>query len=130
MTVPATQTYSIMVVTSRAFLKGAGNQNTTMDIDIGYATSASATGASITQSNGSTSAGTINTGLQDIQLGPNTGNGTPGTTGMLPVTATAVLTLSGGAGGTTYHFGMIGTVSATGVWSTGTGTISALIVKP
>jgi hypothetical protein len=129
-TVPAGQTYQVMIVASRAFIHANNNLTTALNVDVGYAATSAATGTGITQSNGTTGATTINAGMQGLSLGPNGANGTPTVPGTIPATANGVLSLTSGGSPTTYFVGMIGNVSATGTWSTGTGTCSIVIVKP
>jgi hypothetical protein len=128
--VPAGQTWRVMVVTSRAFNRTDNVSTKVLNVDVGYAATSTATGTGITQSDGSVSASTINTGVTGIALAVTNGNGTPTISpSTLPVTTSAVLTLTGGVSGTTYHLGMVGNVSATGGWSTGKGNLSVLVVN-
>jgi hypothetical protein len=127
--VPAGHTYRVMVVTARTFNKTTNTATQLLNVDVGFATSSLASGTSITQSDGSTAAGAINAGVRGIALAVSGGASSPSISpSSIPVSTSAVLTLVGGAGGTTYHFGMIGTATTLG-WSTGTGNISVLVLS-
>jgi hypothetical protein len=126
--VPAGHTYKVLVTTTRAFNKTNNTTTNVLNVDVGFATSSSATGTSITQSDGTTAASAINSGIPAIGLAVTGGNGSPSIVpSTIPVSVSAVLTLAGGVGGTTYHYGMIGT--SNGGWSTGRGTISVLVLS-
>jgi hypothetical protein len=117
--VPANETHYVMVVTSRAFTKTSNTAGDTLNVDVGYASSASATGTGITQTSGSPAASTINGGVQNIAAAVSGGQGSPTIVSTVPVSVSGVFLAHRGGSGTTYHVGMIGNKSAAGAgWST------------
>jgi hypothetical protein len=117
--VPANQTYTVHVVATRVLGRATSVNNNTFRLDVGYATSPSAEGAAITQSDGS-DGGTFSGGLANIVLGAAHVS--------VPMTAHAVLELAGGSEGTTYHVGLIGFGSPPNLIY-GSGTTTAIVMR-
>jgi hypothetical protein len=117
--VPATQPHTVHVVATRVLGRAASVSNTIFRLDVGYATSPSAEGAAITQSDGS-GGGTFSGGLANIVLGAANVS--------VPMTANAVLELAGGSEGTTYHVGLIGLGNPLNLIY-GSGTTTAIVMR-